>query len=322
MNARWQRAVVFGSWLALIAWLAWQWPRSPAHALAGWALAWVVYGLVQALPFVFMWRANRHEPVPRPRLAQLLHAWGAEALHACVVFGWRQPFCEHAEPDWLPEPPPQGQATRRGVVLLHGFLCNRGFWLPWMRLLRARGHAYVAPTLEPAFGSIDDYAAAIDAAVRRVAAATGMPPVIIGHSMGGLAARAWLRAYGGKRDEKRAPQAQVRPSAACTASSRWARRTAAPGAPASRAHTMGHRCASAIIGSRHCGSTSPQATPRFLPAGIPTATASCSRPARLRCQAPTTAWCRGWRICRWPFMRRWCKPVWRNSRNLPPDDGR
>ena len=88
------------------------------------------------------------------------------------------------------------------VVLLHGFLCNRGFWLPWMRLLRARGHAYVAPTLEPAFGSIDDYAAAIDAAVRRVAAATGMPPVIIGHSMGGLAARAWLRAYGGKRDEK------------------------------------------------------------------------------------------------------------------------
>lgn len=202
MNARWQRAVVFGSWLALIAWLAWQWPRSPAHALAGWALAWVVYGLVQALPFVFMWRANRHEPVPRPRLAQLLHAWGAEALHACVVFGWRQPFCEHAEPDWLPEPPPQGQATRRGVVLLHGFLCNRGFWLPWMRLLRARGHAYVAPTLEPAFGSIDDYAAAIDAAVRRVAAATGMPPVIIGHSMGGLAARAWLRVYGGKRDEK------------------------------------------------------------------------------------------------------------------------
>lgn len=177
------------------------WLGSGSAALAGWALAWVVYGLVQALPFVFMWRANRHEPVPRPRLAQLLHAWAAEVWHACVVFGWRQPFCEHAEPDWLPEPP-QGQATRRGVVLLHGFLCNRGFWLPWMRLLRARGHAYVALTLEPAFGSIDDYAAAIDAAVRRVAAATGMPPVIIGHSMGGLAARAWLRAYGGQSGEK------------------------------------------------------------------------------------------------------------------------
>lgn len=202
MNARWQRAVVLGSWLAWIAWMAWQWPRSPAHALAGWALAWVAYGLVQALPFIFMWRVNRREPVPRPGLAQLLRAWAAEALQACVVFGWLQPFCEHAEPDWLPEPPPQGQAARRGVVLLHGFLCNRGFWLPWMRVLRARGHAYVALTLEPAFGSIDDYAPAIDAAVRRVTAATGMPPVIIGHSMGGLAARAWLRAYAGHGNEK------------------------------------------------------------------------------------------------------------------------
>lgn len=201
MNARWQRAVVFSSWLALIAWLVWQWPRSPAHALAGWALAWLAYGLLQALPFVFMWRANLREPVPRPRLSQLLQAWAAEALHACVVFGWRQPFCEHATPDWLPEPMPPGQPARRGVVLLHGFLCNRGFWQPWMRALRAHGHPYAAPTLEPAFGSIDDYAATIDAAVRRVTAATGMPPVIIGHSMGGLAARAWLRACAGHSDE-------------------------------------------------------------------------------------------------------------------------
>jgi triacylglycerol esterase/lipase EstA (alpha/beta hydrolase family) len=77
---------------------------------------------------------------------------------------------------------------------VHGFLCNRGFWTPWLPLLRERGHAFVAVTLEPAFGSIDAYAPAIDAAVRRVAEATGRAPVVVGHSMGGLAARAWLRA--------------------------------------------------------------------------------------------------------------------------------
>jgi pimeloyl-ACP methyl ester carboxylesterase len=79
------------------------------------------------------------------------------------------------------------------VVLVHGFLCNRGFWLPWMPALRERGHAHVAVTLEPAFGSIDDYTATIDAAVQRVQEATGMAPVVVGHSMGGLVVRAWLR---------------------------------------------------------------------------------------------------------------------------------
>ncbi|EER58523.1 PGAP1 family protein, partial [Acidovorax delafieldii 2AN] len=105
---------------------------------------------------------------------------------------WRQPFRHDAVPDWLPPLPP-GQTPRRGVVLVHGFLCNRGFWLPWMAALRERGHAHVAVTLEPAFGSIDDYAATLDAAVQRVTQATGMAPVVVGHSMGGLVARAWLR---------------------------------------------------------------------------------------------------------------------------------
>jgi pimeloyl-ACP methyl ester carboxylesterase len=81
------------------------------------------------------------------------------------------------------------------VVLVHGFLCNRGLWLSWMPLLRSRGHAYVAVNLEPVFGSIDAYAATVDEAVRRVTQATGLPPVILAHSMGGLATRAWLRAF-------------------------------------------------------------------------------------------------------------------------------
>ena len=42
---------------------------------------------------------------------------------------------------------------------------------------------------------IDGYTQAIEAAVRQVTDATGQPPVLVCHSMGGLAARAWLRAH-------------------------------------------------------------------------------------------------------------------------------
>jgi hypothetical protein len=190
MNARWQQVVVLFNALATIAWLAWQWPRSPLVALAGVAGALALFALVLWLQFVIMRRVNRSDPAPRPSWQQVVAAWWAEARLALVVFGWRQPFRHNAVPDWLPSLSPLSplspgqQATRRGVVLVHGFLCNRGFWLPWMAALRERGHAHVAVTLEPAFGSIDDYTATIDAAVQRVQEATGMAPVVVGPQHG------------------------------------------------------------------------------------------------------------------------------------------
>ena len=189
MNARWQKILVLGWLLASAAWLAWAWPRSLALALGGWAIAASTSLAWLGLQFVLMRRINRHDPTPAAGRWALLRAWWLEALTCTWVFGWLQPFAHRQQPDWLP-PTPAGQ---RGVVLVHGFLCNRGVWLPWLPELRARGHAYVALTLEPAFGSVDDYVAAIDAAMRQVQEATGLPPVLIGHSMGGLAARAWLR---------------------------------------------------------------------------------------------------------------------------------
>ena len=189
MNARWQKILVLGWLLASAAWLAWAWPRSLALALGGWAIAASTSLAWLGLQFVLMRRINRRDATPAAGRWALLRAWWLEALTCTWVFGWLQPFAHRQQPDWLP-PTPTGQ---RGVVLVHGFLCNRGVWLPWLPELRARGHAYVALTLEPAFGSVDDYVAAIDTAMRQVQAATGLPPVLIGHSMGGLAARAWLR---------------------------------------------------------------------------------------------------------------------------------
>jgi triacylglycerol esterase/lipase EstA (alpha/beta hydrolase family) len=68
-----------------------------------------------------------------------------------------------------------------------------------MKRLRALGIPFVAVSLEPVLGAIDAYAEPIEAAVRRLEAATGLPPLIVAHSMGGLAARAWLRRFGGTR---------------------------------------------------------------------------------------------------------------------------
>ena len=69
--------------------------------------------------------------------------------------------------------------------------CENGL-TPRCSLLREQGCPYVAVNLEPLFGSIDAYAPIIDEAVGRLAVATGQPPVLVGHSMGGLAIRAWM----------------------------------------------------------------------------------------------------------------------------------
>jgi triacylglycerol esterase/lipase EstA (alpha/beta hydrolase family) len=56
------------------------------------------------------------------------------------------------------------------------------------------GHPFIAVNLEPVFGSIDEYVPVIEEAVHRIERATGKAPVLVCHSMGGIAARAWMRA--------------------------------------------------------------------------------------------------------------------------------
>jgi triacylglycerol esterase/lipase EstA (alpha/beta hydrolase family) len=162
-------------------------------------LATAVGVAVFALEFVFVYRINRRaaanashvdQPYLVPRLGQIAQACWGEMVCALKVFLWWQPFRSNAFADHLPEQP----TGKRGVVLIHGFVCNRGLWMRWFPVLRSRGHAHIAVNLEPIFGSIDHGVPLIDDAVKRVTQATGMPPVLVCHSMGGLAARAWLRA--------------------------------------------------------------------------------------------------------------------------------
>lgn len=173
-----------------------QWPKNPALALLYTVMPLLLMGLVEATQFGILFVVNRADSTPRASVVQHMRAWWGELRCTAKVFGWWQPFRRAAVPDNLA--PTSNTASTApaaplpGVVLVHGFFCNRGFWTHWMRRLRSEGRVYVAVDLEPAFGSIDDYVATIDTAVRKVRDATGRPPVLVGHSMGGLAIRAWM----------------------------------------------------------------------------------------------------------------------------------
>jgi hypothetical protein len=188
--ARLQQVTTIGLLLAAAAWAVFAWRvGAPGWALAG-AMAIVFgYAVVLGIEFVLMHLANRRDVAPPATLRQVFRAWRGEVLAAPRVFCWRQPFRANAVPDHV-----DSVRGRRGVVFVHGFVCNRGLWNPLMARLRALGVPFVAINLEPVFGSIDHYADIIEEGVRRMETATGLPPVVVGHSMGGLAIRAWMAA--------------------------------------------------------------------------------------------------------------------------------
>lgn len=189
MLARLQQALVFGWFAALVTAGVWPWRAGhPGWALIGVGLVMTGHAVWLGLTFALMRWRNRHDTVPPASRAECLAAWWGEVRAAPQVFGWRQPFRSGAEPDFVPA----AARGRCGVVLVHGFVCNRGLWTPWLTRLRAAGVPFAAVNLEPVFGSIDDYVPIIEAAVRRLEQATGERPALVGHSMGGLAIRAWL----------------------------------------------------------------------------------------------------------------------------------
>lgn len=178
--------------LPLLCWTLawWLWPVHPNVAI-GWLVApALITPALLTIQFVALNAVNRADPTPRASLYEHSRAWLGEACACPLVFHWWQPFRRAAIADNLSAGP--GADNQRGVVLLHGFFCNRAFWTHWLKRLQSEQRVFVALDLEPAFGSIDAYVAAIDRAMHQVQQATGLAPVIVAHSMGGLAARAWL----------------------------------------------------------------------------------------------------------------------------------
>lgn len=86
------------------------------------------------------------------------------------------------------------------VLLVHGYGCNSGYWSYLVPRLERNFISHARIDLEPVAGAIDDYVPLMQRAVEDLCAATGAPQVaIVAHSMGGLVARAWMRAHGSAR---------------------------------------------------------------------------------------------------------------------------
>ena len=89
------------------------------------------------------------------------------------------------------------------VLLIHGYGCNSGYWHPMSKALTKARIAHYAIDLEPVLHDIDGYVGPVSRRIEEVCAAAGTEQVIlVGHSMGGLAARAYLRRHGRARVAK------------------------------------------------------------------------------------------------------------------------
>lgn len=113
-------------------------------------------------------------------------SWPLIALHRLVM----------RDPDPAPAQLP--------IVLVHGVLVNDGVWFMMRRYLARHGiGAVYTVNYGPPYGDIDHFAEQLSAKIESVCATTGAARVlIVGHSMGGLVARAYLRQRGPARIER------------------------------------------------------------------------------------------------------------------------
>lgn len=196
---RWGLLLELLAWLGLVAW------RHGGEAPPG---TWVVEvlllvlgarALVVAVSFGFLLLGSgpraageRLGPVALVRLAL------QEYLALCALFLLVQPFESlWMRRDRLPARRPTSAAARPPLLLLHGYQCNRGFWI-WLRpRLEAAGWTVATLNVQPILGDIDAMVDGVEDRLHALRQATGAAQVIlVGHSMGGLIARAYLRRFG------------------------------------------------------------------------------------------------------------------------------
>jgi len=94
--------------------------------------------------------------------------------------------------------PPPAKASLP-VLLLHGIGCNAAVWTSMRRYLEREGLGPVyALSYGPPFASIETFAPQVAAKIAQIERDTGATQVVVvGHSMGGLVARTYIRRYGG-----------------------------------------------------------------------------------------------------------------------------
>ena len=178
-------ATVFAVWLIDLG-------LHPALAVVlGLALPLVMHALPLGIEFVVGAVVDRR-PAARLGIAEGIKLWLTESWRSFEVFNIDQPWrATFAERNIVADP------ARPAVLMIHGYMCNRATWRSWVRKGLPATWNVATVNLEPAIAPIEDYAASIDEAIFQLRAASGASRVtLICHSMGGLAARGYLRAYG------------------------------------------------------------------------------------------------------------------------------
>jgi triacylglycerol lipase len=171
---------------------------SPAAALfAGVGFVLALRLLITANNFFLAWRYGSETPAEyRLNVRQACKLFFGEYRATMTSSSWTMPFLAFSKriaqrPSGLP------------VLLIHGYGCNSGYWHPMSEALALAEITHYALSLEPITCGIDDYVPQIDAAIDRLCSETGHRQiVIVAHSMGGLAARAYLRRHGNGRIAK------------------------------------------------------------------------------------------------------------------------
>ncbi|GIZ52443.1 lipase family alpha/beta hydrolase [Noviherbaspirillum aridicola] len=163
-------------------------------APAALALVVLVRGAIVANNFMIAARTRSHLPehfrISRPAFIRLFltefaaSMWSSSFTMPFRAFLRRIP----EQPEGLP------------VLLVHGYGCNSGYWDAMSRALLHANILHHAVSLEPVTAGIDDYVPQVHEALERLCRETGSArAVLVCHSMGGLVARAYLRAHGAGR---------------------------------------------------------------------------------------------------------------------------
>jgi pimeloyl-ACP methyl ester carboxylesterase len=147
-------------------------------------------GVVLAIEFAIGALADRRTPALR--LQEQIAIWWEETVISTRMFYFALPFAAR-----FPEPRLVRDAGRPAVLLVHGYLCNRAVWRALLDSGELGAANVATVDLEPILGPIDQYADVVRDGVERLRAATGASQVVlVGHSMGGLALRVYLRKFG------------------------------------------------------------------------------------------------------------------------------
>ncbi len=150
------------------------------------ALCWRLSHALGSFLLTSLLRLRDHRALP---LGNSMAALANEVAARFVCFNWSQPF-----PGLATDREPADAAQGVPILLVHGYLCNRGLWVTFSRALAAAGLGPVhTVTLEPVFDGIDALVPKLAARIEAICRASGASQImLVAHSMGGLVARAYL----------------------------------------------------------------------------------------------------------------------------------